>query len=103
MPAALLFSTHWLCGALHGALNAPALLSDPAHPRDGRFVIGGESHPLSLRRLPCVVESFKTYDDINFVKTTDVGEVAPVQRIFAQTCPLSLPAHQPTAYPALLS
>ena len=43
-------------------------------------MIGDESHPLHLRRLPCVVESFKTYDDINLVKTADVGEVAPTQR-----------------------
>ena len=43
-------------------------------------MIGDESHPLLLRRLPCVVESFKTYDDINLVKTADVGEVAPAQR-----------------------
>ena len=53
--------------------------ADAAKPREGRFVIGGESYPLSLLRLPCVVESFKTYDDINLVKSADVGEVCPLQ------------------------
>ncbi len=51
------------------------MCADPAKPREGRFTIGGEAYPLSLLRLPCVVESYKTYDDINLVKTADVGEV----------------------------
>ncbi|KAK9845230.1 hypothetical protein WJX81_000566 [Elliptochloris bilobata] len=55
------------------------LFEDAAKPREGRFVIGGESYPLSLLKLPCVVESFKTYDDINLVKTADVGEVLLVR------------------------
>ena len=58
-------------------------------------MIGNESHPLLLRRLPCVVESFKTYDDINLVKTADVGEVAPAQRFVALCTPTRLLTHQP--------
>ena len=53
--------------------------ADAAKPREGRFVIGGESYPLLLLRLPCVVESFKTYDDINLVKSADIGEVCLLQ------------------------
>jgi TATA-binding protein-associated factor Taf7 len=30
-----------------------------------------------VQDLPTIVESFKTYDDINLVKTTDIGQVRP--------------------------
>lgn len=39
------------------------------------FVIGNDSFPVSLMDLPCVVESFKTYDDCALVKTADIGQV----------------------------
>lgn len=43
--------------------------------RSGTFVIGGDSFPTSLLDLPTVVESYKTYDDTNLVKTADIGQV----------------------------
>lgn len=47
--------------------------------RTGSFVIGKESFPASLLDLPCVVESYKTYDDNVLIKTADIGQVsAPV-------------------------
>ncbi|KAE8660329.1 Transcription initiation factor TFIID subunit 7 [Hibiscus syriacus] len=43
--------------------------------RTGTFVIGNERFPASLLDLPCVVESYKTYDDSALVKTADIGQV----------------------------
>ena len=43
--------------------------------RSGTFVIGDERFPASLLDLPCVVESYKTYDDCALVKTADIGQV----------------------------
>jgi transcription initiation factor TFIID subunit 7 len=43
--------------------------------RTGTFTVGNESLPFVLQDLPTIVESFKTYDDINLVKTTDIGQV----------------------------
>ena len=87
MLAALLYPYRAVDLHCFAELMAPASPPDAAHPREGRFVIGDESHPLLLRRLPCVVESFKTYDDINLVKTADVGEVAPAQRFVQSAHP----------------
>ncbi|KAK0603854.1 hypothetical protein LWI29_009394 [Acer saccharum] len=42
--------------------------------RSGTFVIGNDHFPVSLMDLPCVVESFKTYDDSALVKTGDIGQ-----------------------------
>jgi transcription initiation factor TFIID subunit 7 len=44
-------------------------------PRRGQFTVGGRSYPVTLLDLPTVVESYKTYDDINLVKTNDIGQV----------------------------
>ncbi len=43
--------------------------------RGGTFVIGNDRFPASLLDLPCVVESYKTYDDSVLIKTADVGQV----------------------------
>ncbi|XP_077233348.1 polyubiquitin-like [Tasmannia lanceolata] len=42
--------------------------------RSGTFVIGNDHFPASLLDLPCIVESYKTYDDSVLIKTTDVGQ-----------------------------
>ncbi|GMN28210.1 hypothetical protein TIFTF001_001972 [Ficus carica] len=42
--------------------------------RTGTFVIGNDSFPASLLDLPCVVESYKTYDDSVLIKAADVGQ-----------------------------
>ncbi|XVF04540.1 hypothetical protein REPUB_Repub05bG0092600 [Reevesia pubescens] len=47
--------------------------------RTGTFVIGNDRFPVSLLDLPCVVESFKTYDDSALVKTADVGQMILVR------------------------
>ncbi|XP_010552268.1 PREDICTED: transcription initiation factor TFIID subunit 7 isoform X3 [Tarenaya hassleriana] len=47
--------------------------------RTGTFVIGNEEFPASLLDLPCVVESFKTYDDCALVKTADIGQMIMVR------------------------
>lgn len=43
--------------------------------RRGRLVVEGVTYPVSLEDLPTRVESFKTLDDANLVKITDVGQV----------------------------
>ncbi|KAK4764389.1 hypothetical protein SAY87_013827 [Trapa incisa] len=47
--------------------------------RNGKFAIGGDSFPASLLDLPTVVESYKTYDDTNLVKTADIGQIIMVR------------------------
>ncbi|GAB2273599.1 transcription initiation factor TFIID subunit 7 [Dionaea muscipula] len=49
---------------------------------DGRnctFVFGNDSFPASLLNLPCVVESYKTYDDNVLIKTADIGQMIMVR------------------------
>jgi TATA-binding protein-associated factor Taf7 len=43
--------------------------------RNGTFNIGNESFPASLLDLPCIVESYKTYDESLLIKTADAGQV----------------------------
>ena len=43
--------------------------------RTGQFSFGSESLPVTLLDLPCVVESYKTYDDSHLIKTGDIGQV----------------------------
>lgn len=43
--------------------------------RRGTFAIGDDHFPASLLDLPCIVESYKTYDDSVLIKTADVGQV----------------------------
>lgn len=43
--------------------------------KTGSFVIGEEHFPASLLNLPCIVESYKTYDDNVLIKSADIGQV----------------------------
>ncbi|BBH04310.1 TBP-associated factor 7 [Prunus dulcis] len=47
--------------------------------RTGTFVVGNDRFPASLLDLPCVVESFKTYDDSVLIKTADIGQMIMVR------------------------
>ncbi|VFQ75774.1 unnamed protein product [Cuscuta campestris] len=47
--------------------------------RSGTFVIGNERFPASLLDLPCIVESYKTYDDNVLIKTADIGQMIMVR------------------------
>ncbi|XP_017700620.2 transcription initiation factor TFIID subunit 7-like [Phoenix dactylifera] len=47
--------------------------------RNGTFMIGNERFPASLLDLPCIVESYKTYDDTVLIKTADVGQIIMVR------------------------
>ncbi|KAI3697009.1 hypothetical protein L6452_29701 [Arctium lappa] len=47
--------------------------------RSGTFVIGDDHFPASLLDLPCIVESYKTYDDSVLIKTADVGQMIMVR------------------------
>nr|GMD52005.1 transcription initiation factor TFIID subunit 7-like [Ipomoea batatas]GME02376.1 transcription initiation factor TFIID subunit 7-like [Ipomoea batatas] len=47
--------------------------------RSGTFVIGNEHFPAGLLDLPCIVESYKTYDDSVLIKTADIGQMIMVR------------------------
>ncbi|XP_047322095.1 transcription initiation factor TFIID subunit 7 [Impatiens glandulifera] len=47
--------------------------------KSGTFVLGNESFPASLLDLPCVLESYKTYDDSVLIKTADIGQMIMVR------------------------
>ncbi|KAG5612814.1 hypothetical protein H5410_024095 [Solanum commersonii] len=47
--------------------------------KTGSFVIGGEHFPASLLNLPCIVESYKTYDDNVLIKSADIGQMIMVR------------------------
>ena len=38
-------------------------------------MVGGDEFSAALRDLPTIVETYKTYDDVNMVKCTDIGQV----------------------------
>lgn len=60
------------CVKLNSTLFPVASHSDG---RTGQFTFGSEVLPVTLLDLPCVVESYKTYDDSHLVKMCDVGQV----------------------------
>ncbi|XP_008458871.1 transcription initiation factor TFIID subunit 7 [Cucumis melo] len=47
--------------------------------RSGTFAIGDDHFPASLLDLPCVVESYKTYDDTVLIKAADIGQMIMVR------------------------
>ncbi|XP_030547640.1 transcription initiation factor TFIID subunit 7 [Rhodamnia argentea] len=47
--------------------------------RTGTFVIGNDRFTASLMDLPTVVESYKTFDDTNLIKTADIGQMIMVR------------------------
>ncbi|XP_057540115.1 transcription initiation factor TFIID subunit 7 isoform X2 [Amaranthus tricolor] len=47
--------------------------------RSGTFMIGDDRFPASLLDLPCVTESYKTYDDNVLIKTADIGQMIMVR------------------------
>jgi TAFII55 protein conserved region len=49
-------------------------VEDGSFNRNGTFHIGNESFPASLLDLPCIVESYKTYNESLLIKTADVGQ-----------------------------
>eukprot|EP00850_Spirogloea_muscicola_P008012 SM000042S15279 [mRNA] locus=s42:50232:51358:+ [translate_table: standard] len=70
--------------ACRSAARACRLSPRPRLPaedgRSGTFTVGNLELPAYLLDLPCVVESFKTYDDNTLIKTADVGQMIVVQR-----------------------
>uniref|UniRef100_A0A5B7B4P1 Putative transcription initiation factor TFIID subunit 7 n=2 Tax=Davidia involucrata TaxID=16924 RepID=A0A5B7B4P1_DAVIN len=47
--------------------------------RSGTFILGNDHFPASLLDLPCIVESYKTYDDSVLIKTADIGQMIMVR------------------------
>lgn len=78
-------------GNLHACKEHPALtimfarLFLAADDRRGVLTVDGVQHEVLLQDLPTVVESYKTLDDANLVKVTDIGQVGP-------PCALVVPA-----------
>ena len=52
-----------------------AWVAEDGEGRKGTFTFDDIVLPASLKDLPTIVESYKTYDDINLVKTGDIGQV----------------------------
>ncbi|GAB4822552.1 hypothetical protein N2152v2_009598 [Parachlorella kessleri] len=55
-----------------------AVLRGENDDRHGKFLFNGQEYPLAVLNLPAVSETYKTYDDVNYVKITDVGQVLVV-------------------------
>eukprot|EP00250_Pteridium_aquilinum_P033638 c5979_g1_i1 orf=366-953(-) len=47
--------------------------------RTGSFKIGGDDFPAALLDMPCVLETYKTYDDNVLIKTADIGQMIMVR------------------------
>lgn len=47
--------------------------------RTGTFLIGDDRFPVSLLDLPCIIESYKSYDDSVLIKTADIGQMVMVR------------------------
>eukprot|EP00252_Welwitschia_mirabilis_P023096 TRINITY_DN6442_c0_g1_i6.p1 TRINITY_DN6442_c0_g1~~TRINITY_DN6442_c0_g1_i6.p1 ORF type:complete len:202 (+),score=61.54 TRINITY_DN6442_c0_g1_i6:233-838(+) len=63
-------------------LNSEDTSIDLSFSQDGRtgtFVVGNDHFPVSLLDLPCIVESYKSYDDSMLIKTADVGQMIMVR------------------------
>lgn len=56
-------------------LDIRLLFDRPDSDRKGVLTVDGEQHEVWLQDLPTVVESYKTLDDANLVKVTDIGQV----------------------------
>lgn len=57
------------CGYLHPFF--------PAVPHGGAsFALGDKKYEATLVNLPCLVESLKTMDKVNYYKSADIGQVA---------------------------
>lgn len=52
-----------------------ACVAEDGEGRKGTFTFDDTVLPASLKDLPTIVESYKTYDDINLVKSGDIGQV----------------------------
>ncbi|KAH9320785.1 hypothetical protein KI387_015424, partial [Taxus chinensis] len=47
--------------------------------RTGTFIVGSEQFSVSLLDLPCILESYKSYDDSVLIKTADIGQMIMVR------------------------
>eukprot|EP00887_Chlorella_sp_A99_P004002 scaffold11.g4002.t1 len=63
-------------GADPAATKAQLLFE--ASDKRGKFVWEGREYPVTVLALPTVVESYKTYDDVNLCKSADVGQMLVV-------------------------
>ncbi|KAG1347299.1 transcription initiation factor TFIID subunit 7 [Cocos nucifera] len=65
--------------SLKAAVAVVSLEGAEEDGRTGTFMIGNERFPASLLDLPCMVESYKTYDDTVLIKTADIGQIIMVR------------------------
>jgi len=68
----------WLREDVQLAEKPELLFEDLQHERRGKLVVNGQTYPVLLQDLPALVESYKTLDDANLIKTADVGQVLVV-------------------------
>uniref|UniRef100_A0A7S0S221 TAFII55 protein conserved region domain-containing protein n=1 Tax=Chlamydomonas leiostraca TaxID=1034604 RepID=A0A7S0S221_9CHLO len=53
-------------------------LTFPENGRQGHLQVEGKEYNVNVLDLPTLVESYKTYDDTNLVKTGDIGQMLVV-------------------------
>lgn len=58
-----------------------SLEMDAENGREGELQVRGQTYKVHVLDLPTVVESYKTYDDENLVKTGDIGQVRALARV----------------------
>ena len=55
-------------------------LTPAGEARVGAFTIAGERYPVFLLDSPSIIEAYSSLDDVNLVKTADVGQILLVAR-----------------------
>eukprot|EP00897_Mesotaenium_endlicherianum_P009038 jgi/Mesen1/8162/ME000438S07265 len=68
-----------LCEDPSAGSDAEIDLAFEGDGRTGHFTMGGQTYPAALLDLPCVVESWKTYDYNSLVKAADIGQMVLVR------------------------
>ncbi|EFJ25744.1 hypothetical protein SELMODRAFT_148911 [Selaginella moellendorffii] len=69
--------------------------------RTGKFTIGQDEYEVSLVDLPCVVESYKTYDHSVLIKTADIGQMILVNDPENPSKPDATPEYKHGLTPAM--
>jgi len=56
-------------------LPPPPFCNPAENGREGELLVGDQTHRVHVLDLPTVVETYKTYNDENLVKSGDIGQV----------------------------
>lgn len=68
-------------------LPPPPFCNPAENGREGELLVGDQTHRVHVLDLPTVVETYKTYNDENLVKSGDIGQVRErVKEVFVCSC-----------------